>query len=94
MANAVIRQLGFENLDFEVVLTGSMFDGGAVLIDPMVQTIHKVAPKARLVRLAVPPVIGAVILGMEVSAMNLTLEIRKIMKESVSTLRNTSVRQT
>ena len=29
MANAVIRQLEFENLAFDVVMTGSMFEGGA-----------------------------------------------------------------
>src|SRR5688500_16895085 len=35
MANAVIRQLEFENLAFDVVMTGSMFDGGRMLIEPM-----------------------------------------------------------
>ena len=65
LANAVIRQLEFENLAFDVVMTGSMFEGGPMLIEPMRETIHKLAPKARLVRLSVPPVIGAVMLGME-----------------------------
>src|SRR5262249_18929868 len=51
MANAVIHQLEFENLAFDVVLTGSMFDGGARLIEPMYETIHQLASKARLVRL-------------------------------------------
>jgi N-acetylglucosamine kinase-like BadF-type ATPase len=65
LACAVIRQLGFEALDFDVVLVGSMFDGGPPLVEPMQRTIHALAPGARLVRLAVPPVIGAVLLGME-----------------------------
>lgn len=92
MANAVIRQLEFENLAFDVVLTGSMFEGGSMLVEPMRETIHKVAPNARLVRLRVPPVIGAVMLGMEAGAMNVTPEIRSNMKETVSVLRNVSVR--
>ena len=32
MVNAVIRQLEFENLAFDVVMTGSMFEGGPMLI--------------------------------------------------------------
>jgi len=92
MANAVIRQLEFENLAFDVVMTGSMFEGGAILIDPMRETIHKLAPKARLVRLSAPPVIGAAILGMEAGGMAITSEIRKAMKESISVLRNFAVR--
>jgi N-acetylglucosamine kinase-like BadF-type ATPase len=93
MANAVIRQLEFEDLAFDVVLTGSMFEGGAMLIDPMRTTIHKLAPKASLVRLSVPPVLGAVILGMEADGFQSTPEIRKIMTETISVLRNASVRQ-
>jgi N-acetylglucosamine kinase-like BadF-type ATPase len=65
LANGVIRQLGFEKLAFEVVLVGSLYDGGPSLIEPMRETIHALAPQSRLVRLAVPPVLGAVLLGME-----------------------------
>ena len=92
MANAVIRQLEFENLAFDVVMTGSMFEGGARLIRPMRETIHKLAPKARLVRLTAPPVLGAAMLGMEAGGTAITPEIRKTMKESISVLRNISVR--
>jgi N-acetylglucosamine kinase-like BadF-type ATPase len=65
LACAVIRQLEFEGLAFDVVLVGSMFDGGRMLVEPMRETIHALAPGARLLRLTVPPVIGAVLLGME-----------------------------
>ena len=92
MANAVIRQLEFENLAFDVVMTGSMFEGGPMLIEPMRETIHKLASKARLVRLRVPPVIGAVMLGMEASALEITPQIRHTINETVSILRNISVR--
>src|ERR1041384_1810453 len=92
MANAVIRQLEFENLAFDVVMTGSMFEGGAMLIEPMRETIHKLAPKARLVRLRVPPVVGAAMLGLEAGARKITPKIRKMMNETISILRNISVR--
>jgi N-acetylglucosamine kinase-like BadF-type ATPase len=92
MANAVIRQLEFENLVFDVVMTGSMFDGGKILIEPMRETIQKLAPKARLVRLRVPPVVGAVMLGMEAAAFKDTPEIRKTIQETIAVLRNVSVR--
>src|SRR5512133_3870997 len=93
IANAVIRQLEFENLAFDVVMTGSMFDGGQLLIEPMHATIHKLAPKARLVRLRVPPVIGAAILGMEAVHVMATPSMRKMMADTVSSVRSISVRQ-
>lgn len=93
MANAVIRQLEFENLAFDVVMTGSMFEGGQLLIEPMRETIHALAPRARLVRLNVPPVIGAVILGMEAVNIKATPSIRKTMVDTISSIRSVSVRQ-
>jgi len=92
LANAVIRQLEFENLVFDVVMTGSMFEGGPMLIDPMRETLLKLAPKARLVRLSAPPVIGAAMLGMEAGRIEITPQIRKTMNESISTIRSVSVR--
>jgi N-acetylglucosamine kinase-like BadF-type ATPase len=65
LANAVIRQLELQQEQFDVVLLGGMYQGGAPLIEPMRQTIHALAPGARLVRLTAPPVVGAVLLGME-----------------------------
>ena len=93
MANAVIRQLEFENLAFDVVMTGSMFEGGPLLVDPMRETIHKLAPAARLVRLRVPPVIGAVLLGMEAVGVRATPAIRKTMANTLSTIRSVTMRQ-
>lgn len=65
LASGVIRQLGFEELDFEVVLAGSLYNGGPMLTDALRETVHAVAPGARLVRLTAPPVVGGVLLGME-----------------------------
>jgi N-acetylglucosamine kinase-like BadF-type ATPase len=70
MAIGVIRQLSLEPLSFEVVMAGSFFRGSPLLAETMRETIHPVAPGARLVRLHVPPVVGAVVLGMEQGGIN------------------------
>ena len=93
MANAVIRQLEFEDLEFDIVMTGSMFEGGARLLEPMRQTILNVAPKARMVRLKLPPVLGAAILGMEADGLKGTPSIRKTMADTISLIKNVSARQ-
>lgn len=78
MAVGVIHQLSLENEAFEVVMAGSTFNGSQVLIDSMRETIHAVAPLARLVRLDAPPVVGGVLLGMEQVGLN-TGSIRSIL---------------
>jgi N-acetylglucosamine kinase-like BadF-type ATPase len=83
MANAVIRQLNFENLEFEIALIGSMFKSGEPLITPMRETIHAIAPAAKLIRAEVKPVVGAVLLGMEASGISLSLEDRNQIKTSL-----------
>jgi N-acetylglucosamine kinase-like BadF-type ATPase len=70
LAVGVIRQLELESLEFDVVLVGSLYDGGPLLIETMRQTVHAVAPGARLVRLTAPPVVGGVLLGMEQASLN------------------------
>ena len=61
----VIRQLGFEQTEFDLVLAGSLYKGGPLLIEPMIERIRAAAPGARFVHLAAPPVTGAVLLSME-----------------------------
>ena len=65
LAVGVIRQLGIEDVAFEVVQIGSLYKGSPVLSDIMLQTIRAVAPGAQLTRLTAPPVAGAVMLAME-----------------------------
>ena len=65
LAVGVIRQLQLEAQAFEVVQIGSLYNGSPVLSDTMMETIQRVAPGARAVRLTVPPVVGAVLLAME-----------------------------
>ncbi|HXZ70415.1 MAG TPA: BadF/BadG/BcrA/BcrD ATPase family protein [Streptosporangiaceae bacterium] len=65
MACGVINQLDIRDEAFDVVLIGSLFDGHPLLAGSLGETVHRVAPRARLVRLDVPPVVGGVLLGME-----------------------------
>ncbi len=65
LAIGVIRQLGIESLAFDVVQIGSLYKGSPLMSEVMGATIAEVAPAARLVRLTVPPVVGAVMLAME-----------------------------
>jgi N-acetylglucosamine kinase-like BadF-type ATPase len=69
-AVAVIRQLAIELQEFEVVLVGSLYEMGEMIIGPMRQVINSEAPKARLVRLSSPPVVGGVFLAMEQVGIN------------------------
>ncbi len=74
---AVVRQLKFEETSFDLVMVGSMFRGGPLLIDAMQNRVHESAPGARLVPLTKPPVIGAVILGMEQAGSVIDKEARQ-----------------
>lgn len=76
MANAVIRQLDFQESEFEIALIGSMFKTGEALIAPMRSKVHEIAPKAKLIPAEVKPVVGAVLLGMEAGRLNITPHIR------------------
>lgn len=65
MALGIIRQLDLSGEKFEIVLVGSVYNGGERLLAPMRETIRAEALGARLVRLTAPPVAGAVLLGMQ-----------------------------
>jgi len=84
-AVAVIRQLGIQPLDFEVVLVGSIYEMGEMLIAPMRQVIASEAPSARLVRLSAPPVVGGVLLAMQQIAIDPT-HVREILIQSTCQL--------
>jgi N-acetylglucosamine kinase-like BadF-type ATPase len=77
LVKCVSRQLNFQQIVFDVVMIGSMFENGEILISPFQQTVHAFAPDARFIRLTDPPVIGAVILGMETAGWKMTDEIRQ-----------------
>jgi N-acetylglucosamine kinase-like BadF-type ATPase len=65
LAVGVIRQLGLRDRAFDVILSGSFYRGSPLIEAQMAETIHALAPRARLSRLQAPPVVGAVLLAME-----------------------------
>ncbi|MEI6290191.1 MAG: BadF/BadG/BcrA/BcrD ATPase family protein [Chloroflexota bacterium] len=90
MAKSVIRQLNFKDLTFDVILSGSMFEGGDLLINPMRENIQQLAPHANLKRLSVPPVIGSVLIGMEQAGCKIEQSIRKSLAASIDKIKNLS----
>jgi N-acetylglucosamine kinase-like BadF-type ATPase len=65
LAVSVARQIGMENDEVEVIQSGSVFEAGEIITEPMKEVVLKHCPQAKLIRLVGPPVVGAVILGME-----------------------------
>jgi N-acetylglucosamine kinase-like BadF-type ATPase len=82
LAVGVSRQLGLTGLPFDVVLSGSFYKGSPLVQESMAETIHAVAPRARLVRLASPPVVGGVLLAMERAGIN-PAALRQTLIESI-----------
>jgi len=70
LAVAVARQIGMHQNEVEIVQSGSVFEGGELLTGPMRQIIFEHIPKARLVRLDGPPVVGPVLLGMQMAGVD------------------------
>ena len=65
LAVSVARQIDMQDEEIEIIQSGSVFEAGELIIKPMRELVLKHCPKARLIRLDGPPVVGAVILGME-----------------------------
>jgi N-acetylglucosamine kinase-like BadF-type ATPase len=65
LAVSVARQIEMQDDEVEIVQSGSVFEAGELITDPMREVVLQHCPKARMVRLEGPPVVGAVILGME-----------------------------
>ena len=65
LAVSAARQIEMENDEVEIIQSGSVFEAGELITDSMRDLVLKYCSKAKLIRLAGPPVVGAVILGME-----------------------------
>lgn len=70
LALGIVRQLGFAEMKFEVVLGGSFFKGSPVVTEKLAETVHAEAPRAKIVRLSVSPVVGGVLLGMQAAGLD------------------------
>jgi len=68
LVNARAKIFGMEMLDFDMVLSGSVFKGpGSLLSDAIRMEIHTVCPKAKIIPARYEPVVGAVICALEAS---------------------------
>jgi N-acetylglucosamine kinase-like BadF-type ATPase len=65
LAIGIIRQLHFEALEFDLVLSGSLYKGSPLIREMLLGHVRHVAPDVVGVHLAAPPVVGGVFLGME-----------------------------
>jgi len=70
LAVSVIRQIGMQNDEVEVILSGTVFDVGALISEPLQQVVLEHAPNAKLIHLDSPPVVGPVILGMQMAGID------------------------
>ena len=82
--NAVIRQLNIQGESFDLVLIGGIFKAGEPFLGTFQECVKKYAPKAQLVHLTLPPVVGAVLLA----AKSLSLENEKFKQELSTSVRN------
>ena len=78
LAVSVARQIEMENDEVEVIQSGSVFEAGEMITEPMKKIVLEHCPKAKLIRLDGPPVVGAVILGMEQAGFD-GYEVRDVM---------------
>jgi Predicted N-acetylglucosamine kinase len=66
MAGALIRRLRMTRLDPDVVLAGGVFRAEDPVFYAQIEAgVRTVAPRARTVRLAAPPVLGAALIGLD-----------------------------
>lgn len=65
LAVSVARQIEMENDEVEIVQSGSVFEAGELILGPMRKIILKHLPKAKMIRLEGPPVVGPLMLGMQ-----------------------------
>ncbi len=78
----VARRLGMEDEAFDMVMAGGLFRGRSrVLEGNLAEALHRVAPRARPVRLACEPVVGAVLEALLLAGVELSPEVRRRLAE-------------
>ncbi|RPJ20080.1 MAG: hypothetical protein EHM33_29195 [Chloroflexi bacterium] len=70
LAISVARQIEMENDEIEIVQSGSIFDAGELITQPMQNIVLEHLPKAKLIRLDGPPVVGPLMLGMQMAGID------------------------
>lgn len=82
--HAMARRFDMGSMEFEVVLAGSVFKGvGPLMVDTLTQEIHRVAPKAVIVRSRFEPVVGSVLLAYDSTGLAVTAEMYTRLADSV-----------
>jgi N-acetylglucosamine kinase-like BadF-type ATPase len=87
LAISVARQIQMENDEVEIIQSGSVFEAGEIITHPMREVVLKHCPRAKLMRLDGPPVVGAVILGMEQAGFD-GYSVRDVMVRSAKNIIN------
>jgi N-acetylglucosamine kinase-like BadF-type ATPase len=85
LAVSVARQIEMEKEEVEIVQSGSVFKAGELIIGPMRGIIMKHVPKAKMIRLDGPPVVGPLMLGMQMAGID-PYPIRKKLIETAKEL--------
>ncbi len=85
LAISVARQIEMENEEIEVVQSGTVFEAGELIMQPMQRMVLKHLPKAKLCRLDGPPVVGPLMLGMQIADID-PYPLRKRLIESAKEL--------
>jgi len=70
LAISVARQIEMENEEVEIVQSGTIFEAGELVMQPMHDIVLKHLPKAKLLRLDGPPVVGPLMLGMQMAGID------------------------
>ncbi len=87
LAIAVTRQIGMEDEAVEIVQSGSIFEAGELVTQPMQELVLEHLPQAKLIRLDGPPVVGPLMLGMQMAGID-PYPLRRRLIESAKGLMN------
>jgi N-acetylglucosamine kinase-like BadF-type ATPase len=85
IAISVARQIEMEDEEVEVIQSGSVFEAGDLIMEPMRKIVVEHVPKAKLIRLDGPPVVGPLMLGMQMAGID-PYPMRKKLIESAKAL--------
>ena len=78
----VIRRLGMESGEVEVVLAGGVFRfSSSLLLKELMTTVTAQAPSARFIQLKAPVVVGSVLMAMDASNHSVTEKIRRSLEQ-------------
>jgi N-acetylglucosamine kinase-like BadF-type ATPase len=70
IAISIARQIEMENEEVEIVQSGSVFKAGELITEPMRTLVKKYIPKAKMILLDCPPVVGPLMLGMHMAELD------------------------